>query len=69
MDSANGGHGGVERGDERDEVSTISNLCAGYWRGSGCDAHDRVRSVRAVAEVPEGYVSPELLHSRTGLME
>jgi hypothetical protein len=50
-------------------VSAISNLCTGYRRGSGCDPHDRVRSVRAVAEVPEGYVSPELLHSRTGLME
>ena len=69
VNSADGRHRGVERGDERDEVSSVSNLCAGYWRGGGGDAHDGVRAVHAVAEVPEGYVSPELLHSRTGLME
>ena len=69
VNSADGRHRGVERGDERDEVSSVSNLCAGYWRGGGGDAHDRVRSVGAVAEVAEGNVSPKPLDSRAGLVE
>ena len=50
-------------------MSSIPDFCARNWRGSGGDAHDRVRSVGAVAKVAEGNFSPELLNSSADLVE